>query len=263
MNKKLKFEILISVLLITLLTLTAFGQSDVSQTKPSGKTEILWDFREHSNDADERPQEFSTAETDAVMDYLFGKKRAPDLEITTRVTGSFTKPNAKETLYYVGGCDDGEGFKAITNCSHASSWNSGWLAIYDGTTPIRKIKAALGYKVRFVTDVNGDGKEEILSLSGYSGMGETTVRGELGQITNTGYEKIFPPDENFFFGYYELIKFGDGDEPDKCSALATSVSYVPTKTGKFPVFTKEYFKSDVCDSNWSKITKEQFEAELY
>jgi hypothetical protein len=259
MNMKIKS--LTIILAISFLALTAFGQSNVKQTNSSGKTEILWDFRDKSSD-DDKPQEFSKAENDVVMKYLFGNKQIKDFEITTRVTGSFTKANTKETLYYVGGCDDGDGFKAIANCSHASSWNAGWIAIYDGNKPIRKIEAALGYTVRFVTDVNGDGKEEILSLSGYSGMGETTVRGELGQISVGGYEKIFPMDDKFYFGSFQQITFSENEnEADKCYALASVVNYVPTTDGKFPAFTEEYFKSAACDSNWTKTTKKQFDAD--
>ncbi len=263
MNRRLelKIAIFVSALLIMFLTLTAFGQSKVSQPNPSGKSEILWDFRDKSSD-DDKPQEFSKSENDVVMKYLFGNKQIKDFQITTRVTGSFTKANTNETLYYVGGCDDGEGFMAITHCSHASSWTAGWIAIYDGKKPIRKIEADLGYTVRFVTDVNKDGKEEILSFSGYSGMGETTVSGQLGQITDSGYEKIFPLDNNFYFGSLERITFSENDdEKDKCYALASVVSYVPTTDYKFSTFTEEYFKNADCESDWTKITKTQFDAD--
>ena len=262
-NKRLNFKIVvfISISLMFLLITTASVQGNVSNPPPSGNTEILWDFRDKSGD-DAKPQEFMQTENDMVMRYLFSNKQIKDFMITTRVTGSFTKPNINETLYYVGGCDDGEGFKAISNCSHASSWNAGWIVIYNGKTPIRKIEAALGYTVRFITDVNGDGKEEILSLSGYSGMGETTVRGELGQITDSGYEKIFPMDDKFYFGSLERMTFkDDSDDVDKCFSLATVVSYTPTKNGKFPTFTEEYFKSDPCNENWKSISRTLFDAD--
>ncbi|MCB1025542.1 MAG: hypothetical protein KDB79_14190 [Acidobacteria bacterium] len=226
------------------------------------REEVLWDFTANVDEF-ERPREFSDAEKKAVMKYLFGNRQINDFEIARRLSGSFTRANADETLYYVGGCDDGDGFKTPSNCSRASSWNAGWIALYEGNRPVRKIEAALGYRIRFMTDVNNDDKFELLSLSGYSGMGETSVQGELGQITQNGYEKIFPLSESFFFGSLERITFSDDENvKDKCFAIASAVSYTPTTDGTFPVFKEEYFKSDICDSNWRKLTKEQFDAEL-
>lgn len=100
---------------------------------------ILWDFRKP--DRYTQPK-LSKAETRAVAKYLFGESAGPDLEITSRVSGSFTKPGAQETLYFLTGCEHGGQF--TEDCAHVE-WNTaGWIAIYDGSTPVIKIKEALG-----------------------------------------------------------------------------------------------------------------------
>src|ERR1041385_7881681 len=168
---------------------TKTDQAQVSSKAPTDAAvqskQVLWDFR--SNHDPETPK-FSKAETSAVVKYLFGENASPDLEIRSRVSGSFTKPNAKETLYFLSGCKDEESGKFVTDCPHVS-WNTeGWIAIYDGTTPVVKINEALGGGIIKVTDVNGDGINEILSTGGYAGMGVDTEGIGLGQISGDKYK---------------------------------------------------------------------------
>lgn len=236
----------------------ALKTSSLSVVDRNPREEVLWDFR--SDKAEE--QSFGEEDESMVFTYLFGSTWDEPLTITSGFSGSFTRANADQFLYYVAGCEEGSGFKDTSNCSHAASFNAGWIVIYEDDKPVLKIPAALGYVIGKVTDVNGDGKSEILSISGYSGMGETSNRGELGQITANGYEAIFPSNDNFFFGSLERIAFSDDENvKDQCSAIASAVSYTPTTGGISPVFTEDYFKSDICDSNWRKITKEQFDAD--
>jgi hypothetical protein len=211
--------------------------------------EILWDFRK----TDDSRQTFSKAETKVVFSYLFGSSWDRDLEITSRVNGAFTGPNANETLYYVGGCDEGQGFVSTSNCAHASWWNAGKIAIYNGQTPVMKIDAPLGYIVAKVSDVNSDGINEILSLSGYSNSGATETGASLGQIKNGKYRNIYS-----ITGYSDYC---DGGESSKPVAKAAVVSYLPATNGKMPAFTEEYFQNQCRDTPWKKITKKQFAGE--
>src|SRR5215813_12985019 len=73
--------------------------SEAKAAPPERK--VLWDFRK--SDMVDQPK-FSKAETRTVVSYLFGEAR-PNVEITSRMSGSFTKPGAKETLYYLSGCE--------------------------------------------------------------------------------------------------------------------------------------------------------------
>jgi heat shock protein HslJ len=223
-------------------------------------SEVLCDFREAEipcqwGELDENGTnefyslEASKAESDRVLNYLFGKERNKDLQISSKFSGSFTKPNVKETLYYVSCRDNGP---AEIICTEPFA---GWIAIYDGKKMKRKIRAALG-TILLVADINGDGKSEILSAGELLVMGVTTMNGELGQISGSEYQTIFPKGDDVFFGSYEQI------DADKCIALATVVSV--DQKNRLQMFAEEYFKKEGCDqgSTWKRIKKEQFDAEL-
>lgn len=212
--------------------------------------EILWDFRKNEI----KTQKYPLAETNIVLKYLLGNQRAPELEITRRVSGSFTKANANETLYYVAGCEEDEGFTEPTDCSHANWWNAGWIAIYDGTIPKLRIKAALGYDITKITDINSDGISEFLSLSVWSGQGVNVVGAIFGQIVDGKYKEIktFPP------GAY-----GDTcgvQEKSRRFAIATVIRYVASLNGA-PTFSQEYFQNRCGKTAWKRITKKRFESE--
>jgi heat shock protein HslJ len=221
-------------------------------------SEVLCDFREteipcwwgepEENDGS-LPVEASREESDRVMKYLFGKKRDKDLQITSKFLGSFTKPNVKETLYYVSCRDNGP---AEILCTEPFL---GWIVINDGKKMTHKIKAALG-TILLTADVDGDGKNEILSVGGMLVMGVTTMNGELGQISGSKYQTVFPTGEDTFFGSYERTG------AEKCIALATVVSV--DQKNKPQMFAEEYFKKEGCDpgSTWKRITRGQFDSQL-
>src|SRR5262249_38842446 len=146
----------------------------------------------------------------------------------------------------------GAGFKSTLNCAHVSWWNAGWIAIYEGSTPVVKIEAALGYEIGKVTDVNGDGIDEIFSLSGYSNQGETETGATLGQISDSKYNEI-----KTFSGSNDTC----GAEPETAGGAKSSViSYFPTNNGKMPEFTEEYYQNKCGKTPWKKITKKQFDS---
>lgn len=211
------------------------------------KKEILWDFRKDES----KTQNYSKAETNIVLKYLLGNQRNADLEITRRVSGSFTKANANETLYYVSGCEEDEGFTTIDNCAHVSWYNAGWIAIYDGTTPKMKFKAALGYDIARITDINNDGINEFLSLSVWSGQGVNLVGAIFGQIVNGKYKEI----KTFSNAYEDTCGV---QEKSRRFAKAMVISYVPSLNGT-PTFSQEYFQNRCGNTVWKKITKKQFE----
>ena len=232
------------------------AQSDAKpqEDKKPSEPQILWDFRK---DDLSKPETFSKLETDAVFKYLFGETD-PKLEIRSRISGAFTKPNVKETLYYLTGCKDEETGKFTAHCAHVDWDSDGWIAIYEGTNPVLKINEALGYSVDKVVDVNGDGKNEILSFSGYAQSGIQTQGMSLGEISDGKYSTI-----KSFSGWADNCGVGETLADDKKKAVALLVRYVPTKK-EVPAFEEEYFetgcKNDEVDKTaWKKITKQLFE----
>lgn len=231
------------------------SEDNSAETKKIAEKQVLYDFRKPDNS---KPQTFSNAETDAVVKYLFGETTSK-IEIRNRLQGAFTKPNAKETLYYLTGCKDETSTQFTTDCPHVSWDSEGWIAIFDGTTPVLKIEEALGYNVGKITDVNGDGKNEFLSFSGYGQSGIQFGGATLGQISNGKYEKI-----RGVGGYGDNCGFGAGKSDDELSARASAVSYVPTTDGKMPEFSEEFFKGQCKDaeidkSSWKETNKKDFD----
>lgn len=229
-------------------------QEVVSNSGASQNREVLWDFRKL--DAG-KPETFPKTETDAVLKYLLGEKWDPALEITSRVSGAFTKPNAKETLYFVTGCKDQSGnFVSNEACGHAG-WNTaGWIAVFDGTTPILKIEESLGGAIEKVSDVNSDGINEILAIGGYAGMGIITETAVFGQVSGGKFEEI-----KTFRGSADNC--AEGLSNDK-KGVAATIFYTPSG-GKMPEFSEENFMS-VCigeslpdNPQWSRISKQQFD----
>ena len=241
------------------------AENKSAEDKKPAEKEVLWDFKKADNS---KPQTFPKAETDAVLKYLLDTDTwDKDLAITSRVQGAFTKPNAKETLYYVSGCKDESGkFVSNATCGHVGWDSAAWIAVFDGTTPVLKIEKALGYSIGKITDVNGDGKNEFLSFAGYAQSGTQTEGVSIGQISDGKYENI-----KGFNGYAYNCAFGGGKSPDELSARAAVISYTPTTDGKMPEFSEEYFQAkckaddsgsafDLIDqSSWKKITKKEFD----
>lgn len=210
---------------------------------------ILWDFRK---DEPAKTPEFSKTETNAVLKYLLGSGWDNELGITNRVSGAFTKANAKETLYYVDGCEEDGVFKSNSSCAHVSWHNAGRIAIYDGTKPVAKISEALGYEIAQITDLNEDGVNEIFSLDGWGGQGITITNASLGQISGGKYRRL-----KGFEGYVDNC----GNDRGVINRVATVISYGESNAGKMPVFSAEYFKSGCRQQSlWKKITKKQYAA---
>lgn len=234
------------------------AENKPAEDKKAAEKIVLWDFRKSS---DEKREAATEAEADIVLKYLLGETWDQELGITSKVSGAFTKANAKETLYFVTGCKDEDGkFVSNMTCGHVGWHTDGRIAIYDGTTPVLKTEEALGYGILKVTDVNGDGVSEILSSSGYAQSGIQTESLALGQISGGKYQSI-----KGFSGYADDCAFGVRSSGEALKAVAAVISYAPAKDGKMPEFSEEYFrgicKEDKVDnSSWKKTTKKDFDA---
>lgn len=204
------------------------------------KKEILWDFR--VNDFAEPPN-ISKAETKAVLKYLFGNQANFEMELTSRVSGSFTKPNANETLYFISGCKDEDSKKFTTDCPHVA-WNTdGWIAIYDGTTPVLKLNEALGYGVAKITDVNGDGISELFTTVGFANGGASETSANLGQFKNGKFIDI-----KGFDGNIDTCESGAED----VSESAAVISYIPTTKGKCRILLSNILKINAKKNRFGK-----------
>jgi hypothetical protein len=233
-------------------------ETDVETNGQNG-VKILWDYRDFK---EIERQKFSENERQTFFNYLFGNKWDKNLKINNRFSGSFTKPNAKETLYYVSACnawvedEKTKEFKETneftTDCAHAVWDTAGWIVIFnENNIPVMKVKAALGYTIAKMTDVNGDGISEILSLRTYSNQGYTMSGAALGHIVQGKYELILD-----LGGYSDSCSTGDENTG---IAKAGVTSYVPTANGNMPKFSTEYFQGGCNNSEWKKITKQQFD----
>lgn len=233
--------------LFSSLFMIALAVSAAAVTASAQGKKVFWDFRK---DDTSTVQKFPAAEENAVLKYLLGDSWDSELGISSRVSGSFTKAGAKQTLYYIDGCEEDNVFKAISNCPHVIWHNAGRIAIYEGTKPVAKISEGLGYEIAKITDLNGDGIHELFSLNGWGGQGITITNAGFGQIENGKYRSL-----KGFEGYVDNC----GNDRGPMSRVATVISYGASVAGKMPVFTMEYFKSGCKGAKWTKITKWQFD----
>ncbi len=237
-------------------TATATIENKLVENTVDSQSKILWDFRKTE---DTKAPTFSKKETAAVIKYLFGDQADPSLKIRNRFAGSFTNSYDKQTLYYLSGCKDEESGQFTTDCPHVSWDTVGWIAIFEDSKPIMKISEPLGFSMAETTDVNHDGKNEILSFSGYGQSGIQTQGMSVGQIVGDKFINIAR-----FDGYADNCAFDPTDSDDKKSVKAAVISYVPTIAHVWPEFTGEFFqgkcKGDSVDNySWKKITKKEFD----
>lgn len=228
----------------------ANNESNVASDSDSKnrKMDILFDFR--NEDASPKPQKIEGAEAEAVLKYVFGanhRTTAKDAGVDQRISGAFTKPNAKETLYFVrGGTEAEQQTLARGEISLLS-----YIVIFDGTTPILKTKLA-AFEIDKITDLDLDGKNELLIENGGYGQGISETGLELIQIANGGTRTI----KDFGILYEDPC---DSAVQDK-KVSAGAVYYEPaTKEGDFPPFEISYYGRGCNKSEaWEKLAKNPF-----
>jgi hypothetical protein len=205
--------------------------------------ETLWDFREDEPEADVN---YTDEETEAVKKYLFGEREVKGFDLSSRLSGSFTRAGAAQTLYYITGCNEEGRFVGNSECAHVDWYSEGWIAVYEGTKPVAKINAALGNRVSKAADVNGDRIHELVSFYGWGGQGVFYDDAMLSSIAGGKYKKI-----RTFDGYADNC--AGGEDASSGEIMATRITYARTK-GKMPVFVTEYFQSKCEPKSWRKST---------
>lgn len=130
------------------------------------------------------------------------------------------------------------------------SQSVGYLVVYDGTTPISKIRLS-AQGIREITDLNDDGKNELLVDDGFTNNGATMISVSLKQIENGELRTI-----KEFGNVYSDNSGAIG----KCVADASVARYAPTGEQKFPDFEMSYFESG-CGKNsrWKRLAKNLFQ----
>ena len=150
------------------------------------KKEILFDFRNEGSFP--KQQKIVGAEANAVLKYVFGsnyRRAAANASVEQRMYGAFSKPNVKETLYFIrGGSDEDERGLVRFELNLL-----GYIVIFDKTTPVLYIKVT-AYGIHKITDLNLDGKKELLIAKGGFGQGISEDGLELGQIVYSSTQTI-------------------------------------------------------------------------
>ncbi len=91
-------------------------------------------------------------------------------------TGSFTAPGQTQTAYVI---DVSE-----CNASHADNFGTKRVAIFSGQQLVADVDADFMSEIVRKTDLNGDGIDELLMISGYMGQGTLTEMATLVSFQN-------------------------------------------------------------------------------
>lgn len=186
-----------------------------SITKATERSEqILYDFRQI--DQFVKPTKFSSAEEKLVIDYAFGEIKgefAIPGSIRQRLNGSFTAAGKQQTLYLALGREGGEEAQSA-------------LVIYEGTKPLFKLKFA-GQDILKITDVNRNGRSELLLTTGDVWMSGRELDAQLIQLDESGIEIVKT--------FANVCATVDSDGHKKTLGEVAAISYItPAGSGKFP-----------------------------
>jgi hypothetical protein len=131
-------------------------------------------FRRYLTDDKRCNRDFALTDND----HLAAARRAGQMvpSVAEMVTGSFTAPGQNETAYVI--------FVNECNASHADNFGSKRVAIFSGQQLMADVDAE--FKGSFVrkTDLNGDGVDELLMLSGDMSQGTLIEMAALVEFRN-------------------------------------------------------------------------------
>jgi hypothetical protein len=187
-----------------------------SITKATERSEqILYDFRQI--DQFVKPTKFSGAEEKLVLSYAFGEIKGefaiPGM-LRQRLNGSFTAAGKQQTLYLALGREGGGGETQSA------------LVIYEGTKPLCKLKFS-GQDILKITDVNRDGRSELLLTTGDVWMSGRELDAQLIQLDESGIEIVKT--------FANVCATVDSDGHEKTLGEVAEISYItPAGSGEFP-----------------------------
>ena len=166
---------------------------------------------------------------DAGEDYLAAARKAGQMvpSIADVETGSFTAPGQSQTLYVI---DVSE-----CNASHADNFGTKRVAIFSGQQLVADVDADFARGVIKKTDLNSDGVDELLMLTGDMAQGTLTEMATLVSFQN-GRRKVIQD-----FGSVVLDSCASGFPDSQSEASVIYISDVVP--GTMPKITQENYSS--------------------
>ncbi len=173
-------------------------------------------FRKYLTDGDKCGRNFDASGDD----YLAAARRAGQIvpSINDMATGSFTAPGQTQTLYViaVGEC----------NASHAENFGSKRVAIFSGQQLVADFDIDFHSTIMHKTDLNSDGVDELLMITGDMAQGTITEMATLFEFRN-GRARVIED-----FGTVVLDSCASGMSGSSSKASVLSISNI--EPGKMP-----------------------------
>ena len=145
-------------------------------------------------------------------DFLAAARRAGQIvpSINDVMTGSFTAPGQTQTAYviFVGEC----------NASHAENFGSKRVAIFSGQQLIADVDVDFHASIMRKTDLDGDGVDELLMITGDMAQGTVVEMASLFEFRNRRARKI----EDFGTVVEDSCASGMSGSSSKASVLSIS-----------------------------------------
>ena len=183
-------------------------------------------FRKYHTDANRCNQQFSAGDAE---DPLAAARKAGHMvpSIAGSATGSFTAAGQTQTLYviFVGEC----------NASHADNFGTRRVAIFSGSQLVADVDADFKGDIVRKTDLNSDGIDELLMVSGYMGQGTLIEMADLVTFEN-GRRHVIQD-----FGSIVEDSCASGFPGSKSDASVIYISDVAP--GTMPKLTQENYSS--------------------
>jgi hypothetical protein len=94
--------------------------------------------------------------------------------VTEVATGAFTEPRSTQKLYnvFVGEC----------GATHADNYGTALLVVVQADAVVARVEAGGGDSIAKLFDIDGDGKNEFLVTSSFTGQGSVTVTAVLSRF---------------------------------------------------------------------------------